>query len=129
MWMLCVEGLSPHYLAKNGSGTSQRNQRKKIQDIRERLIPSLGSFLDLIYDPEPGFFYWVERLEMRLCDEDFPHEDNELDGKERFVLIYGTSLDIGPHSFGGVYDQKLHRASFPMTVMNWESIDPEDGHD
>ncbi|KAJ5725251.1 uncharacterized protein N7483_006608 [Penicillium malachiteum] len=106
-----------------------RKSNTDIEAIRKRLIPSLNSFLDLIYDSEPSLFYWVGRLEMQLCDEYFPDEDNELDGKERYVVIYGTSIDLGPHCLGVVYDQQLHRASFPMTIMNWESIDPMDGFD
>ncbi|KAJ6010775.1 hypothetical protein N7451_002187 [Penicillium sp. IBT 35674x] len=99
------------------------------QTIRERLIPSVNAFLDLIYDPRPSFFYWVDRLEMRLCDEMFPLEDNDLEGKERFVAIYGTSIGLGPHCLGVVYDQQLNRAAFPMTIMNVESIEPVDEHE
>ncbi|KAJ6018172.1 hypothetical protein N7451_001551 [Penicillium sp. IBT 35674x] len=111
-----------------------REPEENLQAIRERLIPSLNSFLDLIYDPEPRFFYWVGGLDMRLCDEslsyeDIPYEDGELQGKERFVVIYGTAPEFGPHCLGVIYDQQLHRASFPMTRLNWESIDPMDGHE
>ncbi|KAJ5893060.1 hypothetical protein N7504_009751 [Penicillium tannophilum] len=100
-----------------------------IQAVRERLVPSLNSFLDLIYDPEPEFFYWVERLDMRLCDESFVFEENELEDKERFVVIYGTAMGLGPHCLGVLYDQQLHRASFPMTVLNVESIEPISEHE
>jgi hypothetical protein len=66
-----------------------RQPAEDIDAIRERLDSSLNSFLDLIYDPEPSFFYCVNGLEMRLCDESFPCEDNELEdeGKERFVVV------------------------------------------
>lgn len=105
------------------------DSEENIQAIRELLIPALNSFLDLIYDPEPEFFYWVGRLDMQFCDESFPLEENELDGKESFVVIYGTSSELGPYCLGVVYDQQLHRASFPMTRLNWESIDPMEGHE
>ncbi|KAJ5917341.1 hypothetical protein N7466_010895 [Penicillium verhagenii] len=45
-----------------------------IQATRERLIPSLNSFLDLIYDPEPEFFYWVGGLIMSFEDGILPYE-------------------------------------------------------
>ena len=68
---------------------------------------------------------------MRLCDETFPLEDNDLEdeGKERFVVIYGTVTELGPHCLGVVYDQQLHRASFPMTIENSESVEPINEHE
>jgi hypothetical protein len=55
-----------------------RQPADDIDAIRERLDSPLNSFLDLIYEPELSFFYWVNGLEMRLCEESFPCEDNEL---------------------------------------------------
>ncbi|KAJ5531825.1 hypothetical protein N7527_005218 [Penicillium freii] len=101
---------------------------ENIEAIRARLDPSLNSFLDLIYDPTPGFFYWVSRLRMELVDESFPLEDNDFEDKERFVVIYDTTLNLGPHCLGVLYDQLNHRASFPLTIENSESIEPVAEH-
>ncbi|KAJ5871208.1 uncharacterized protein N7529_003561 [Penicillium soppii] len=108
-----------------------RQPAEDIEAIREHLHSSLNSFLDLIYDPEPSFFYWVNSLEMRLCDESFPCEDNKLEdeGKERFVVIYDTVSELGSHCLGVLYDQQLNRASFPMTLENSESVEPVDEHE
>ncbi|KAJ6008132.1 hypothetical protein N7540_012108 [Penicillium herquei] len=100
------------------------------QAIRERLDSSLNSFLDLIYDPEPEFFYWAGALSIQNCDVYFPDDDNELEeGKIRFVMIYLTVVDLGSHCLGVIYDQQLHRASFPMTIENTGSVGPVDEHD
>lgn len=68
---------------------------------------------------------------MQLCDESFPPEDNELEdeGKERFVVIYDTVSELGSLCLGVVYDQQLHRASFPMTIENSDSVEPVDEHE
>ncbi|CAG8363368.1 unnamed protein product [Penicillium salamii] len=100
---------------------------EKIEAIRARLDPSLNSFLDSIYDPKPGFFYWVSGLEMRLADECF-FEDNDFEDKERFVIIYDTTPDLGSHCLGVVYDQLNHRASFPLAIENSDSIEPVAEH-
>jgi len=97
--------------------------------VRKRLVSSLNSFLDLIYDPEPGLFYWVNELAMELCDISFPLGDNDLEDKERFVVIYNTVPELGSHCLGVVYDQQLHRAAFPMTLEHSESVEPVDEHD
>ncbi|KAJ5720810.1 uncharacterized protein N7483_008744 [Penicillium malachiteum] len=102
-----------------------------IQATRERLTSPLISFLDLIYESEQEFFYWVEGLSIQSCDDSFLAEDNELEdeGKSRFIVIYLTHVDFGSHCLGVVYDQQLHRASFPMTIENCESVEPVDEHD
>ncbi|CAG8066575.1 unnamed protein product [Penicillium salamii] len=100
---------------------------ENVKAIRARLDPSLNLFLDSIYDPEPGFFYWVSGLEMRLADECF-FEDNDFEDKERFVIIYDTTPDLGSHCVGVVYDQLNHRASFPLAIENSDSIEPIDEH-
>ncbi|GAD95925.1 hypothetical protein PVAR5_4573 [Paecilomyces variotii No. 5] len=97
--------------------------------IRERLVPSLNSFLDSIFAPEPDMFYWVNNVTMQFCDEDFPDEENNLDDKERFVVIYGTVYELGSHCLGLVYDQQLHRAAFPMTLDNLDSVQPIEEHE
>jgi hypothetical protein len=128
------------WMARNGSDTldldalaSQswffNEANEDVDAIRERLDPSLNSFLDSIYDPQPGFFYWVNGLVMRLSDESFPLEDNDLEDKERFVVIYDTTPDLGSHCLGVLYDQQYHRASFPLTIENSESVEPVDEHE
>ncbi|KAJ6133733.1 hypothetical protein N7523_000055 [Penicillium sp. IBT 18751x] len=102
---------------------------EEVEAIRERLDAPLNKFLDLVYDPRPPFFYWVDGLAMMLSDEFFI-DDNEMEeGKERFVLIYSTIADLGGHNLGVVYDQQLNRASFPMTTDNMESVEPIDEHE
>lgn len=97
--------------------------------VRARLDPSLNSFLDLIYAPADGFFYWVNNVVMMLADEYFFEEENDLQDKERFVVIYDTSPELGSHCVGVVYDQQRHRAAFPMTLENSDSVMPIDEHD
>ncbi|KAJ5761996.1 uncharacterized protein N7511_005378 [Penicillium nucicola] len=127
------------YMARNGTTTPDldalaseswffNEPSENIDAIRARLDPSLNSFLDAIYDPTPEFFYWVNGLRMELVDESFPHEDNDLEDKERFVVIYDTSSGLGPHCLGVLYDQLNHRASFPLTIWNTESIEPVTEH-
>ena len=83
-------------MARNGTNTPDldalaseswffNQPNENIDAIRARLDPSLNSFLDSIYHPAPGFFYWVSRLRMELADESFPLEDNDFEDKERFV--------------------------------------------
>ncbi|GIK00105.1 hypothetical protein Aspvir_004120 [Aspergillus viridinutans] len=98
---------------------------------RELLHPSLSSFLDMIYDPQPGLFYWIVGLAMDPCDGTFFMEDNELEdeGKARFVIIYNTTPDLCSHCLGVVYDQQLHRASFPLTIDDTENVTPVDEHE
>ncbi|KAI2684472.1 hypothetical protein LCP963914a_5204 [Penicillium roqueforti] len=99
------------------------------QAVRERLHPSVNSFLDSIFSPEPGFFYWINDISMQLVDNIFLGEDNDLDDLERFVIIYGTVLELGSHCVGVVYDQQLHRAAFPMTLENLDSVEPIGEHE
>ncbi|KAJ5359993.1 hypothetical protein N7517_009184 [Penicillium concentricum] len=101
---------------------------ENIDTIRARLGPSLNSFIDSIYDPTPGFFYWVSRLRMELVDESFPLEDNDFEDKERFIIIHDTTPDLGSHCLGVLYDQLNHRASFPLTIENSGSIEPVAEH-
>lgn len=114
-------------MARNGKNTPDldalaseswffNRPNENIEAIRARLNPSLNSFLDAIYDPTPGFFYWVSRLRMELVDEAFPLEDNDFEDKERFVVIYDTTSDLGSHCLGVLYDQLNHRASFPLAI-------------
>ena len=102
---------------------------EEVEAIRERLDAPLNKFLDLIYDPRPPFFYWIDGLVMELSDEYFI-EDNKIEEKrQRFVLIYRTIADLAGHNLGVVYDQQLNRASFPMTTDNMESVEPIDEHE
>ncbi|KAJ5987816.1 hypothetical protein N7481_003026 [Penicillium waksmanii] len=68
------------WMARNGRDTPDLDAlaserwffKKPEEDIaatRNRLITPLNSFLNLIYDPNPEFFYWVDRLMMMPCDE------------------------------------------------------------
>ncbi|CAI7569143.1 unnamed protein product [Penicillium manginii] len=108
---------------------SARESEEDIAAIRNQLITPLNSFLDLIYDPEPEFFYWVDGLAMTPCDE-YINDDNEMDNdKERFVIIYGTHMSMGSHCMGVIYDQQRNQASFPMTIENLESVEPVDEHE
>jgi hypothetical protein len=65
---------------------------------------------------------------MELADESFPLEDNDFEDKERFVVIYDTTPDLGSHYLGILYNQLNHRASFPLTIENSESIEPVAEH-
>ncbi|KAJ6149399.1 hypothetical protein N7471_000598 [Penicillium samsonianum] len=60
--------------------------------------------------------------------DELANKDSYLDDLERFVVIYGTVLELGSHCVGVVYDQHLHRAAFPMTVENMDSVEPIDEH-
>jgi hypothetical protein len=102
--------------------------REDIDAIRPQLDPSLNSFLDSIYDPPAGFFYWVNGLRMELAEEYFPLEDSNFEDKERLVVIYDTTPDLGSHCLGVLYDQLNHRASFSLTIDNSESIEPVAEH-
>ncbi|OGE53200.1 hypothetical protein PENARI_c008G01235 [Penicillium arizonense] len=128
------------WMARNGRDTPDldalasekwffHEANEEVEAIRERLDVPLNKFLDLIYDPRPPFFYWIDGLVMELSDEYFI-DDNEMEeNKERFVLIYRTIADLGGHNLGVVYDQQLNRASFPMTTDNMESVEPIDEHE
>ncbi|KAJ5700258.1 hypothetical protein N7536_003271 [Penicillium majusculum] len=70
--------------------------------VRECLHPSVNSFLDSIYSPEPGFFYWVNDISMEVVDEIFPDEDSNLDILEilsipRDALLF-TDIDLDAES-------------------------------
>lgn len=102
--------------------------------VRQRLDPSLNSFLDMIYTPESNFFYWVNGISVMFCDESFVYEtfvreDNDIESEDRFVVIYDTVPELGSHCLGVVYDQVLHRAAFPMTIENVDSVEPVDDHE
>ena len=127
------------YMARNNTNTPDldalanetwffHESNVDIDAIRARLDSSLNSFLDLVYDPCPGFFYWVNGLQMGLADEYIFDEDNDSEDKERFVVIYGTVSELGSHCLGVLYDQLNHRASFPLTLENIDSVVPVAEH-
>ncbi|KAF3016568.1 hypothetical protein E8E15_000471 [Penicillium rubens] len=128
------------WMARNGKDTPDvdalasekwffHDANEEVEATRERLNAPLNKFLDLVYDPRPPFFYWIDGLVMELSDEYFI-DDNEMEeDKERFVLCYRTIPDLGGHNLGVVYDQQLNRASFPMTTDNMESVEPIDEHE
>lgn len=98
---------------------------------RELLDPSLNAWLDMIYDPAQEFFFWVVGLSMSSCDESFCYEENDLEeeGRARFIVIYNTTPDAYSQCLGVVYDQLLHRASFPLTIGSSENVEPIDEHE
>ncbi|KAJ6000203.1 hypothetical protein N7481_000612 [Penicillium waksmanii] len=100
----------------------------EVDAIRDRLDAPLNKFLDLVYDPHPFFFYWVNGLEMMLIDEFFDVY-NEMEDKERFVVIYDLISELGSYCLGVVYDQQLNRALFPMTIDNMDNVEPVKEHD
>ncbi|KAJ5975131.1 hypothetical protein N7481_008838 [Penicillium waksmanii] len=130
-WMARHERDTPDLDALASEEWFFQEAEEDIAAIRSRLITPLNSFLDSIYDPNPDFFYWVNRLEMMLCDEYFIYDDNSEmeEDKERFVLIYGTQCGLGSHNLGVIYDQQRHLASFPMTIENSDSVEPVDEHE
>ncbi len=95
---------------------------------RELLDPSLNAWLDMIYDPAQELFFWVVGLSMSSCDESFCYEENDLEGKARFIVIYNTTPDVYSQCLGVVYEQ-LHRASFPLTIRSSENVEPIDEHE
>lgn len=56
--------------------------------------------------------FFADRLENRLVD------------KERFILLYMTPPELGPHSLGLVYDQQLHRALMAQTIWEIDATKP-----
>ncbi|KAJ5088490.1 hypothetical protein N7456_012106 [Penicillium angulare] len=100
--------------------------------IRSRLHPSLNHFIDLVYEPGKQFFYFVHDLSMELADEwilELYDEYNlEERGLERFVIIYGTVVDLGSHCVGLLYDQELHRATLTLVQENTDSVFPISEH-
>lgn len=71
---------------------------------------------------------------MMLADEFFDVDNEsesgvELEGKERFVVIYDLISELGSHCLGVVYDQLLNRASFPMTIDNLDNVIPIEEHE
>ncbi|KAJ5298227.1 uncharacterized protein N7443_006347 [Penicillium atrosanguineum] len=69
-----------------------------------------------------------------FCDESFVletfiREDNDLQRRDRFVVIYDTVPELGSHCLGVVYGQKLYRAAFPMTLENLDSVEPVEDHE
>ncbi|KAJ5777260.1 hypothetical protein N7520_000506 [Penicillium odoratum] len=103
---------------------------QEFEAIRDRLHPSLNFFLELIYEPTQAVFYWVENLAMQLFDEYILelYDENGLEDMERFVVIYGTVAELGSHCVGVIYDQELHRAAFPPTLENFDSVFPMEEH-
>ncbi|CAI7652690.1 unnamed protein product [Penicillium manginii] len=130
-WMARHERDTPDLDALASEEWFFQEAEEDIAAIRSRLITPLNSFLDSIYDPNPDFFYWVNRLVMMPCDEYINDEDNNEmeEGKERFVLIYQTEMDLGSHNLGVIYDQQRNKASFPMTIENTESVEPVHEHE
>lgn len=64
--------------------------------------------------PNEGLSYWVENVEVTPADELFFDEDDDLDDKERFVVLYGSWFEHGGHRGGLVYDQQRHQVSIDV---------------
>ncbi|KAJ5831625.1 uncharacterized protein N7525_009878 [Penicillium rubens] len=52
-------------------------------------------------------------------------DDNEIEDKEQFVLIYHTITDLGGYNLG----VQRNLASFQLTTDNIESVEPIDEHE
>jgi hypothetical protein len=98
---------------------------------RDILDPSLNAWLDRIYDPTHELFFWVGGLSMESCDETFLFDENDREDEEiaRFIVIYRTSSNAYSQTMGVVYDQQLHRVSFPLTIGSTENIEPINEHE
>ncbi|KAJ5900604.1 uncharacterized protein N7473_004674 [Penicillium subrubescens] len=98
---------------------------------RDILDPSLNAWLDRIYDPTHELFFWVGGLSMESCDETFQFDENDREDEEiaRFIVIYRTSSNAYSQTMGVVYDQQLHRVSFPLTIGSTENIEPINEHE
>ncbi|RAO64964.1 uncharacterized protein BHQ10_000976 [Talaromyces amestolkiae] len=97
---------------------------------RGRLDAGLISYLESIIMPVPneGLSYWVADVAVIPADELFFIEENSLDNKERFVILYGSWSEHGGHSVGLVYDQQRHQVAMTLCQENIESVSPVDEH-
>uniref|UniRef100_A0A093VAB0 S-adenosylmethionine synthase n=1 Tax=Talaromyces marneffei PM1 TaxID=1077442 RepID=A0A093VAB0_TALMA len=102
--------------------------RDDSEFLRGRLDPGLISYLESIIMPKKGLSYWVENVQVTPADKYFFSEDNDLDGKERFVALYGSWLEHGGHNVGLVYDQQRHQVAMTLVQENIESVEPIDKH-
>ncbi|KAJ5286594.1 hypothetical protein N7478_002280 [Penicillium angulare] len=104
-----------------------------ISALRSRLHPSVNKLIDLTYESENQFFYFVHGLDAQLADEwilELYDEYNlEERGLERFVIIYGTVADLGGHCMGMIYDQELHRATLTLSLWSFDNVFPISEHD
>lgn len=105
-------------------------QRDASEISRGRLDAGLISYLESIIMPMPneGLSYWVSDVAVMPADELFFIEENGLDGKERFVILYGSWSEHGGHSVGLVYDQQRHQVAMTLCQENIESVSPVDEH-
>ena len=94
----------------------------------DRLDAALISFLESIIMPDEAFFYWVYQVVMMPADETFFEEENNLVDKERFIIVYHTSPELGSHTVGLVYDQQRHLATMTLAIESTESVIPVHEH-
>jgi hypothetical protein len=66
---------------------------------------------------------------MESADEFFYYDENDLEGKARFVRIYNTTSNLENHCACVIYDQQRNRASFPLTIEDIENVEPIDEHE
>lgn len=104
--------------------------RDEAQVPMNRLNPGLISFLQSIILPQlgEGLFYWVDNVDVLPADLYFLDEKNKLSNKERFVILYGSHFEIGPHNIGLVFDQQTNLVAMPIVIENLESISPIKEH-
>lgn len=104
----------------------------EANEVIDRFDPALRAFLESIIVTEglPPFYYWVEGItspsEMFSVHDMF--EECEED-HGRFLTLYTTNVNIAPHPLGLVYDQKLHRATMMLGLMDSEFAQPVEEHD
>lgn len=97
----------------------------------DRLDPALISFLERIILPDPvqGVFFWAESVVAAPADWLFFLDDSSVDGgKERFVIVYASPMELGSHNVGLVLDQRRHRAALPLAQENIDSVFPVEEH-
>jgi hypothetical protein len=55
-------------------------------------------------------------------------EEDDLDDKGRFVVVYGTWFELSSHTVGLVYDQRRHLAAVTLVLENIDSVSPIEEH-
>lgn len=125
-WMACQQDLDellnrPSFFERDRDGSGMPHHR---------LDPALISFLEMIIipDPEKGIFFWADDVAVQPADWYFFWDESELDDMERFVIIYGSPMELGSHNVGLVYDQHRHRAALPLAQENIDSVTPIEEH-
>lgn len=82
-------------------------QRDDSEVLRDRLDAGLISYLESIIIPDTGISYWVENVQVTPADELFFVEENDLNDKERFIILYGSWYEHGGHTVGLIYTSSV----------------------